>query len=376
MNFIDNFVPDLIIESPGRINLIGEHTDYNYGYVLPTAIDKKITLKLRKNNSSLACSVYSLDNKKSLSFSLDHVVKSSTSWENYILGVVSEIAKLTDKLAGFDCIIESQLPIGSGLSSSAALECGLAFGLNELFHLQLSKEEIVVLSRAAEHNFVGTKCGIMDQYASVMSTSDFVILLDCKTLESTYIPLHLGDCKLLLLNTNISHSLADSEYNTRLNECMQGVGIIKEKYPNTNSLREVTSEMLTAVKHNMSPTVFQRCTYVLEENSRVLAASEALKKNDLNAFGALMYQSHYGLQHQYEVSCPELDFLVAYSEDKSFILGSRMMGGGFGGCTINLIKESAIADYIEEVAMAYEKKFHIKLDAYIAMPDTGTSIKK
>tara|TARA_R110002051_G_scaffold311812_2_gene386505 strand:- start:16246 stop:17376 length:1131 start_codon:yes stop_codon:yes gene_type:complete len=376
MNFIDNFIPELIIESPGRINLIGEHTDYNLGYVLPTAIDKKITLKLRKNNSSSTCTIFSLNTKKKLSFSLSNVTQSSTTWENYILGVVSEISKLSNKLGGFDCIIESTLPIGSGLSSSAALECGLAFGLNELFDLQLSKEQIVVLSRAAEHNFVGTKCGIMDQYASVMSKSNFVILLDCKNLDSKYIPLNLNDCKLLLLNTNISHSLADSEYNTRLNECISGVTIIKQNHSHVNSLRDVSNEMLEESKHNLSTTIYNRCSYVLEENKRVLEATDALKKNDLTAFGNLMYKSHYGLQHKYEVSCPELDFLVAYSEDKDFILGSRMMGGGFGGCTINLIKENAIDKYIEEVSLAYFKKFNIKLDAYIAMPDTGTSIKK
>ncbi|WP_158974067.1 galactokinase [Cellulophaga sp. L1A9] len=374
MSSFINFTPDLVVESPGRINLIGEHTDYNLGYVLPTAIDKKITLKLRKNNSS-DCNVYSLDNEKSITFSLDKIKPSKQSWENYILGVLHEIQLLTDKLAGFDCVLNSTLPIGSGLSSSAALECGLAFGLNELFDLGLSKTQIVNLSRAAEHNYVGTKCGIMDQYASVMSKSGYVIKLDCRSLASEYIPLNLGDHKLLLLNTNISHSLADSEYNTRLQECLTGVNAVKGLYPYVASLRDVDHKMLTAVKETITATIFNRCNYIIEENDRVLKASEALTKGDLTSFGLLMYGSHEGLQHKYEVSCPELDFMVEYSRTKDFILGARMMGGGFGGCTINLIHKDAIEDYITEIASAYKSKFNIELDAYIAMPDHGTMLK-
>lgn len=375
MSFFINFSPDLIVESPGRINLIGEHTDYNLGYVLPTAIDKKITLKLRKNNSS-NCNVYSSDNEKEITFSLDNIKPSSESWENYILGVLHEIQQLTDKVEGFDCVLNSTLPIGSGLSSSAALECGLAFGLNELFDLGLSKTQIVNLSRAAEHNYVGTKCGIMDQYASVMSKSGYVIKLDCRSLESEYIPLNLGDYKLLLLNTNISHSLADSEYNTRLLECQSGVEAIQAQYPSVKSLRDTDASMITAVKDNMTATVFNRCEYIIEENERVLKASKALTEGDLSSFGTLMYGSHDGLQHKYEVSCPELDFMVEYSRTKEFILGSRMMGGGFGGCTINLIHKNAIDNYITEIATAYKTKFNIELDAYIAMPDHGTMLKK
>ncbi|ADV47802.1 galactokinase [Cellulophaga algicola DSM 14237] len=374
MSFYINFTPDLIVESPGRINLIGEHTDYNLGYVLPTAIDKKITLKLRKNNSA-DCNVYSLDNEKNITFSLNNISPSTESWENYILGVLHEIQQLTDKLEGFDCVLSSTLPIGSGLSSSAALECGLAFGLNELFDLGLSKIQIVHLSRAAEHNYVGTKCGIMDQYASVMSKSGYVIKLDCRSLASEYIPLHLGDYKLLLLNTKISHSLADSEYNTRLAECSTGVEAIKTLNPSVVSLRDVDASMLEAVKDTITATVFDRCAYIIEENERVLHASEALTQGDLTSFGTLMYGSHDGLQHKYEVSCPELDFMVAYSRAKDFILGSRMMGGGFGGCTINLIHKDAIEDYISEIASAYKSKFNIELDAYIAMPAHGTMLK-
>lgn len=376
MSITDNFIAEVTVQSPGRINLIGEHTDYNLGYVMPTAIDKKITLKLRKNDATLQCNVYSQNNKENLSFCLDKVCKSTKNWENYILGVVAEIKKIhPNKLSGFDCIIKSDLPIGSGLSSSAALECGLASGLNKLFNLGLSKKEIVVLSRAAEHNYVGTKCGIMDQFASVMSISDHVILLDCKSLESKYIPLELKNHKLLLLNTNISHSLADSEYNTRLNECSEGLDEIKKNNPEVKSLRDVDFKMLADVKEKLNATIYNRCEYIIEENQRVLKASEALKDNDLKTFGKLMYGSHDGLENKYEVSCPELDFLVDFSRNKEYILGSRMMGGGFGGCTINLIEKDAIEDYIAEVSKEYKSKFNIELDAYIAMPDQGTITK-
>ena len=207
---------DLIIESPGRINIIGEHTDYNNGFVLPTAIDKKIQFKFKRNGSLKTCNIRSNNFNVGFSFKLNEVSISENQWENYILGVIFEINQLTtDKLRGFDCVLDSDIPIGSGISSSAALECGLAFGLNELFNLNLSKQTIVELSQRAEHNYVGTKCGIMDQFASVMSKKGHVILLDCQSLEYEYIPMNIEPFKILLLNTNVSHNLASGEYNTR-----------------------------------------------------------------------------------------------------------------------------------------------------------------
>tara|TARA_R110002051_G_scaffold63132_5_gene114946 strand:+ start:57624 stop:58757 length:1134 start_codon:yes stop_codon:yes gene_type:complete len=375
MKFIEDFNPEIIVESPGRINLIGEHTDYNLGLVLPTAIDKKITLKLRKNGDLTSCKIYSVNNNQILELCLEKIEKSDINWENYILGVLDELQKLNCSITGFDCIIQSDLPIGSGLSSSAALECGLASGLNTLFNLKLSKNTIVTLSRAAEHNFVGTKCGIMDQYASVMSRSGFVIMLDCRNLEANFIPLNLNDYQLLLLNTNVSHSLADSEYNTRLYDCEAGLKIIQKNYPNIQSLRDVSFDMLRASKEIMSTTIYGRCEYILEENARVVEASKALKNNDLELLGKLIYDSHEGLQYKYEVSCSELDFLVEFSRDKNYILGSRMMGGGFGGCTINLIHKDAIPSYKSEVSKAYQQKFNLNLDIYTAMPSEGTKIK-
>ena len=257
---------DLIIDSPGRINIIGEHTDYNNGFVLPTAIDKKIQFKFKKNESKDECNVYSSNFDTSFSFSLNNIKPSNEQWQNYILGVIFGIQQKTNKLKGFDCILDSTIPVGSGISSSAALECGLAFGLNELFNLGLTKLEIVEIGQKAEHDFVGTKCGIMDQFASVMSKEGHVILLDCQSLDFEYVPMEIEPYKLLLLNTNVSHNLASGEYNKRREKCESGVEIIKMKYPEVNSLRDVSQEMILEFKEIMDETTYNRCSYVVDEN--------------------------------------------------------------------------------------------------------------
>lgn len=366
---------DLVVDSPGRINIIGEHTDYNNGFVLPTAIDKKIRFKIKKNGSRDNCTVYSQNFDTEFSFDLRKVEKSKQQWENYILGVVYEIQQLSDKLEGFDCVLDSDIPVGSGISSSAALECGLAFGLNELFNLNLSKLTIVELSQRAEHNYVGTKCGIMDQFASVMSKKDHVILLDCQSLEFEYVPIKIEPYKILLLNTNVSHNLASGEYNLRRGQCEKGVEIIKQEHPEINSLRDVSITLLNEFKSVMPSVVFNRCTYVVEEIDRVLNSVQALKNNHLNALGKLMYQTHEGLQYLYEVSCPELDFLVDFSKKYDEVIGARVMGGGFGGCTINIIHSDAIESFIADASEAYLKKFNIRLTAFEAMPSEGTMLK-
>lgn len=365
---------DLIVDSPGRINIIGEHTDYNNGFVLPTAIDKKIRCMLRKNGSKDRCTVFSKNFDTGFSFDLSKVEKSEQQWENYILGVVYEIQQLTDKLKGFDCVLESNIPIGSGISSSAALECGLAYGLNKLFLLKLPKLTLVELSQRAEHNYVGTKCGIMDQFASVMSKKDHVILLDCQSLDFEYVPIRIEPYKMLLLNTNVSHNLASGEYNLRRSQCEKGVEIIKEKYPEINSLRDVSLSVLHEFKSLMSAVVYNRCSYVVEEKERVLNAVVALKNDYLEELGELMYKTHEGLQYLYEVSCPELDFLVDFSKNYSKVIGARMMGGGFGGCTINIIHTDAVEPFITEASASYFKKFDIKLTSFVANPSEGTTI--
>ena len=376
MQFLKNFNPELTVDSPGRINIIGEHTDYNMGYVLPTAIEKKITFKFQKNGSDKICHVYSKGYNTGFELSLDKVEKSKVEWENYILGVLNEILKRTDKLKGFDCTLESHVPIGSGVSSSAALECGLAFGLNEMFDLGLSKMDIVELSQAAEHTYAGTKCGIMDQFASVMSKEGHVILLDCESLDYSYIPIQIKPYKIVLLNTNVSHNLASGEYNVRRAQCEEGVAVLQKKYPEVKSLRNATLDMLNDVRIELDETVYNRCSYIIKEKSRVLEAVAALKANNLKRIGELLYETHDGLSKMYEVSCPELDFLVAFSKKYDSVLGARMMGGGFGGCTINLVHEDAIEEFVKAASAAYEKECKLKLSWFEASPSEGTSIIK
>ncbi|HLT50472.1 MAG TPA: galactokinase [Arenibacter sp.] len=372
MRFLENFVPQLLVESPGRINLIGEHTDYNLGYVLPTAIERKIIFKFQKNGTAKQCNLYSRGYDQGFTLDLDRIVKSTVEWENYILGVLNEILPMTDMVSGFDCVIESRLPIGSGLSSSAALECGLAYGLNELFDLGLSKMDMVQLSQRAEHTFVGTQCGIMDQFASVMSREGHVILLDCKSVDHTQIPFNIAPYRMVLLNTKVSHNLASSEYNTRRRECGVGVQVIQNKYPVIKSLREVSRSVLEDCKADMSPTIFNRCSFIVSENERVLAAAKALQDNNMEFFGQLLYEAHEGISSLYEVSCAESDFLVDFSKKFKEVLGARQIGGGFGGCILNIVHGDMVEHFIKESSKAYRKNFNIDLEAFEVYPSRGT----
>ncbi|WP_299683405.1 galactokinase [uncultured Dokdonia sp.] len=373
-SFLNSFKSQLKVISPGRINFIGEHTDYNNGFVLPTAIDKKITLSFQKASSATQCTVLSTTYQALFTFDIDKVEIREATWENFIVGVVAEIQKITNGIGAFDCLIDSDLPLGSGVSSSAALECGIAYGLNALFELNVSTLQMVQLSQRAEHNFVGTKCGIMDQYAVMKSKESTVLLLDCLTNQHTYIDVDFDPYVVLLLNTNVSHNLASSEYNTRREECEEVVSMMQKDNANITSLRDITLLQLKDYESQLSDVHFQRATYVLQENQRVLEAVDYLKEGNLKQFGNLMYASHFGLQHQYEVSCPELDFLVDFSKGYDQVLGARMMGGGFGGCTINLIHKNAVEKFITDASIAYKKEFDIDLTSFVTVPSQGTSI--
>ncbi|QLE03026.1 galactokinase [Galbibacter sp. BG1] len=363
INFLgtEEFKSEVVIEAPGRINLIGEHIDYNGGHVLPAAIDKKIKLSFRKNNSSI-CTIYSKNYDTSFSFRLDEVKPSDEEWQNYILGVVHFIEELKpNSVKGFECIIESMLPMGSGLSSSAALECGMATGIKELFDINLSKEQIITLSRDAEHNYVGTKCGIMDQFAVVRGAKNHLILLNCQNLNYELVKSDFDPYQLVLLNSNVSHNLASSEYNTRRQECEDALKVVNQKYPQYEYLVDVPEDIMVGFKEELPEKTYNRAIYVVQENKRTLMAANALEDELFDLFGSLLYKSHEGLTTLYEVSCNELDFMVDYSKNYDYVLGSRMMGGGFGGCTINLVDQDHVAEYIAGISKAYKEKFNTEL---------------
>lgn len=360
--------------APGRINIIGEHTDYNDGYVLPAAIDKNIVFKLTKNGSDNDVNITAVQKKDTYSFDLSNFKPVDGGWYNYVLGVVSELQKLSDGISGFNGEFGGDVPIGSGMSSSAALECSLAYGLNELFDLGLDKWQLIKASQKAEHNFVGTLCGIMDQFASIMGKKDHVMFLDCRTLEYKYSPFELKDHQVILLNTNVSHSLASSEYNTRREECNEGVRIMQSTFPEIMSLRDVSTSMFSQCKKSLPETIARRCQHVISENNRVLHAIEALEAGNIELLGQLIYQSHFSLQNDYDVSCPELDYLVKQTLDKNYVLGSRMMGGGFGGCTISILEKTRVDEYIDITATEYRNKFGIELTPYQVSIENGASL--
>ncbi|WP_114748207.1 galactokinase [Pleomorphovibrio marinus] len=365
--------PAVIVRSPGRINLIGEHTDYNQGFVLPAAIDKAIYLGFKKNHTS-KCSVYSLDYGQMEEFDLNELVPRNGGWINFIMGVAQQFKIGGLEIGGFDCVFGGDIPIGAGLSSSAALENGVGMGLSHLFDHSVSKNSLIEMSQRAEHEFAGVHCGIMDMFASMMGKKDLAIKLDCKTLEYTYFPLKLGEYQFLLLDSKVTHALGDSKYNTRRKECEAGVALIQSQFPDVKSLRDVEYSMLVEQRANFSPNVWDRCTYVVEENERLQLACECLEREDLKGFGQLMYASHDGLRHKYEVSCPELDFLVDFTRDKDYVLGARMMGGGFGGCTIHLLESGSAEHFLEIIGKEYKQTTGKELAAYPVRISDGTEI--
>jgi len=364
----------LLFRSPGRVNIIGEHTDYNNGFVLPAAINKAVYVAVEKRQDDQIV-LYSIDFKDKFEGHLSEVRRSDKHWANYILGVVAQFLKRGHKPGGFNLVIDGDVPLGAGLSSSAAVECATAYALNELFALGIGKKDLALMAQKAEHEFAGVLCGIMDQFASVFGKKDHVIKLDCRSLDYEYVPLKLEGYKILLLNTNVKHSLASSEYNTRRQQCEEGVAMIGKHHPEVKSLRDATMEMVNQyVKVN--EVIYRRCKYVVEENTRLLEGCEDLKKGDINALGAKMFRTHDGLSKEYEVSCPELDYLVGSVRSNPNVLGARMMGGGFGGCTINLVRETAIEELVKELSAAYSKEMNKELTPYIAQIEQGTSEEK
>jgi galactokinase len=365
----------MMVRSPGRINLIGEHTDYNDGFVMPAAIDREMIFAIGRSNSSTEATLHSLKHDETMTFDVANPVKvSEPAWANYMLGVVRGFLDRGHVVGGFHCVMDGDVPTGAGLSSSAALECGFAYALNELFHLNVPKLEMVRMAQWSENNYVGVMCGIMDQFASMMSVSGKAFVLDCRSLSHQHFTLPLGDHTLVLCDTLVKHSLAGTEYNTRRSECEEGVRIIRKHHPEVTKLRDVNIEMLNSHKGEFTGKIFDRCRYVVEENMRVIEAAKDLSAGDLKAFGKKMYLSHAGLSTQYEVSCDELDFLVDMAKNFEGVLGARMMGGGFGGCTINIVPKISVDRFLSTLGAAYADRFGQKMDHYIVALRDGTSI--
>ncbi|MFB5946782.1 galactokinase [Albibacterium profundi] len=360
-----------IFTSPGRINLIGEHTDYNNGLVLPAAIDKAIVLAIAQREDQ-QINIFSESYQMRYTCTLQELVRTEMLWPDYILGVIVELQKKGCELKGVDIVFDGNIPLGAGLSSSAALECATAFALNELFEFNLSPLEIAKLGQAAENNFVGVQCGLMDQFASVFGKAGHLIKLDCESFEFNFIPFNAKNYQVVLFDTGVKHSLASSAYNERRQQCEYGVELVRKHHPEVDSLRRVNKQMLDDYVKDVDRMVYKRCDFVVSEIQRLQDACQDLLKDDLESFGRRMYETHEGLRDLYEVSCEELDYLVDRVKDRPEVIGSRMMGGGFGGCTINLIASDSVDRIVEETSKAYKKDHDRNLKVYFVSIEDGT----
>ncbi|MBD2722044.1 galactokinase [Hymenobacter armeniacus] len=354
----------LLVRAPGRVNLIGEHTDYNGGFVLPAAVDKEAVFAVGLNKGQqIRLVAHDLNETLELANAAE-ISPSDTHWANYLLGVAAQFQQRGVNVPGFDCVFAGTVPLGAGMSSSAAIECGLAFALNHLLQTGFEKMELARIAQLAEHTYAGVMCGIMDQFASLFGRDAHVVRLDCRSLQYEYFPFDTRACRIVLCNSGVKHSLASSEYNTRRQECERGVSVLQQKHPEVSTLRDATMEMLDAHRSELGGTVYRRCAYVVQENARVEAACRHLLAGDMAAFGQEMYGSHAGLRDDYEVSCAELDVLVEAAQAAPGVFGARMMGGGFGGCTINLVAPDKVDEFIASVSKAYQEKFGLKLETY------------
>ncbi len=363
----------IIISSPGRVNLIGEHTDYNEGFVLPAAIDKNVFFIIAPRTDS-TIRLYASDFEKGFETELKSLKPSEEKWPNYILGMVDQISKAGYSVGGFDCVFGGNIPIGAGMSSSAAIEEGVGFALNEMFKLKIEKMTLVKLGQKAENEFVGVKCGIMDQFINIYGREKTVLKIDCRTLDFEYIPFVRDDILIVLCDTKVRHELSGSEYNVRRKQCETGVSILQKHNPSIRSLRDVTIELLQEYREEFDPVIYKRCVYVVNENIRVEKGIQDLERDDFIAFGRKMIESHNGLRDDYEVSCRELDIMVDIALDSDGVYGSRMMGGGFGGCTINLVDEDKMEAFNDRILDLYHEKTGIDARIYSASIQGGTRL--
>jgi len=359
-----------VYTSPGRINLIGEHTDYNGGFVFPGAVDKGIVAEIKLNGTN-KIRAYSIDLKDYVEFGMNEEDAPHASWARYIFGVCREMIKRGAKLQGFNTAFSGDVPLGAGMSSSAALESTFAYALNDMCNCGIDKFELAKIGQATEHNYCGVNCGIMDQFISVFGKAGNLILLDCRSLEYKYYPFNPKGYKLVLIDTVVKHELASSAYNKRRESCENAVAAIRKNHIEIDFLRDATMDMLNEVKAQISEEDYMRAEYVIEEVKRVMDVCEALEKNDYETVGAKMYATHYGMSKLYEVSCEELDFLNECAK-KNGVSGSRVMGGGFGGCTINLVKDELYDAFINDAKETYKAKFGTSPKVYDVVISDGS----
>jgi galactokinase len=361
-----------VFRSPGRINLIGEHTDYNDGYVMPAAIAPSVYIALTPRHDGRV-RLRSTDYPEPFEAALTDLSPSATAWANYVLGVVDALRVRGCEVPGFDAFIASDLPVGAGLSSSAALSCATVFALDAVFGYGLPRSAMAAIARQAEHSHAGVMCGIMDPFASLFGRRGHFIRLDCRSLEHAYVPFGSEGVRLLLLDTRVKHSLAATAYNRRREECAQGLAWVRERHPEAASLRDVGEDMLDGCVAPRDPVVDRRCRFVVRENARLLALCGDLSRGDLVAAGRRLFETHAGLRDMYEVSCPEADFLVEQARLEPGVLGARMMGGGFGGCTLNLVRDAAADPWLERVARCYAAAYGRPPVVYAADLSDGTA---
>lgn len=364
----------VLASAPGRVNLIGEHTDYNDGFVLPMAIPFSVNLAVRRR-SDRQVGLFSVDfGQRVMVDGKGPIRPNEHRWANYPLGVIWALQEIGVDLPGIDLAIQGNVPQGAGLSSSAALEVATAVALRRLEGLEIENQDLARLCQRAENDFVGMNCGIMDQFISLMGREGYGLFLDCRSLEYTHVPLGLNDYRILICHSGVKHSLVDSEYNKRRKECETGVTALQALLPGIKALRDVGLDDLTAWEGRLDPVVFRRCRHVITENQRVLQSVTALKTGDLSSFGMLMNASHDSLRDDYEVSCAEIDLLIDLARQQPGLLGARMTGGGFGGCIVNLVLNSAIEAFVDEVGTLYREQTGITPRFYVGMAVEGAHI--
>jgi galactokinase len=366
--------PMVTRRAPGRVNLIGEHTDYNDGYVLPMALEFAIEMAGRRREGA-EVRVHAADLGRSVSFRVDRPIERDPvhTWSNYVRGVLWALAQAGVPLQGMDLAFGGDIPLGAGLSSSAALEVATAEVARALLGFDLKGPHLARLCQHAENDFVGMKCGIMDQFVSLMGRADHALFLDCRSLDHQLIPLDLGDHVIAIIHSGVKHELVGSEYNTRREECTAGLAAMRRRFPAVAALRDATLEQLEATAPELSPTLQRRCRHVITECARVLESTAALRRGDLARFGQLMNDSHDSLRDDYEVSCPEIDLLVSLARGVGAVRGARITGGGFGGCTVNLLRRGAVERLKREVLEPYEKQVGVTPHLFVTRAADGAA---